>query len=97
MNNKEFKYYLEEVLKDSEVMKNEECFKLISNAERQLDAREEGDIIAAKLSDRISYYLISHSYKAPKKILALSKNILSAPAKQRGLISVPFWLSNLFR
>ena len=43
MNNKEFKYYLEEVLKDSEVMKNEECFKLISNAKRQLDAGEEAD------------------------------------------------------
>ncbi len=48
MNNKEFKYYLEEVLKDSEVMKNEECFKLISNAKRQLDAGEEADIIAMR-------------------------------------------------
>ena len=66
MNNKEFKYYLEEVLKDSEVMKNEECFKLISNAKRQLDAREEADIIAAKLSDRNTCFIKKYSICSSK-------------------------------
>lgn len=93
----EFRTRLEEALEDAEVIKDVESYQLLLEAKSKLREGEDDNLVAARLCDRIAYYLMLHHYKAPKKIIALSQLILKASANHRRLISIPFWLSNLFR
>ena len=97
MSQKTFYHKLVEVLSDSEVQKNLECLEMLLDAKERLESGEPESLVASRISESISLYLMAHTYKAPEKVLELSKIITSAPAKHRGMISIPFWVSSLFR
>lgn len=84
------------ILADPEVQEHPDCLQLFVDAKNRLDKDEAEWFVAARLSESISLYLMTHEYKVPEKVLDFSKELASAPAKYRGAMSVPFWLTQLF-
>lgn len=96
MKEDEFILLLEQTMADDEVKKIPECLQMLSDSKTRLNQGEPASFVAARLSKSISWYLVTHHYKAPKAIIDFSKSFLDAPVKHRGQISIAFWLSNLF-
>ena len=96
MKKQTFHQKLVELLSDSEVQRQSDCHEMLLDAKERLEKGKPEWMVASRLSESLSLYLVAHTYKAPKKVLELSKIIASAPAKHRGMISIPFWLSHFF-
>ena len=97
MNERELVQLREQTLKDKEVQNNIIYRNLLEESLQQLSLKKPAYVVSASLSEHISTNLMTNCYEAPKAIINLAQSIASAPSKHRGLISIPFWLSNLFR
>lgn len=80
-----------------EVQNNVTYRNLLEESLQQLSLKKPVYLVSTRLAGHISTYLMTNHYEAPKAIIVLAQSIASAPAKHRGLISIPFWLSNIFR
>lgn len=96
MKEHDFILLLEKAMADDEVRKTPECLQMLSDSKKRINQGEPASFVAARLSKSISWYLVTHHYRAPKAIIDFSKSFLDAPAKYIGQISIAFWLSNLF-
>lgn len=97
MNERDLVQLIEQTLKDEEVQNNVTYRNLLEESLQQLSLKKPVYLVSTRLAGHISTYLMTNHYEAPKAIIVLAQSIASALAKHRGLISIPFWLSNIFR
>lgn len=97
MNERELIQLIEQTLKDEEVQNSITYRNLLEESLHQLSLKNPVYLVSASLSEHISTCLMTNYYDAPKAIIALAQSVALFPAKHRGLISMPFWLSNIFR
>lgn len=86
---------LEEIRANKEVVDNAELLKIIDVAIDEAEKNYPVDLIGAKLSRKISTYLIAHQYKAPKAIINLELKMSKADNKYLGDTFTSLYASQL--
>lgn len=82
---------LKDVLNDSEVKNNQDLTNVLIPFKIKLEHDEEYNLICAKLSNAITFYLTTNRFKAPKSVLNLYNNISNVACKYKGFPSFINW------
>lgn len=67
MKKQTFHQKLVELLSDSEVQRQSDCHEMLLDAKERLEKGKPEWMVASRLSESLSLYLVAHTYKAPKK------------------------------
>lgn len=81
--------YFKRALEDAEVQKNQELYSLFSKVFESYQADPDPSLVAG-LAHKVSFYLMTHGYEAPKSVLDFMTLGQKEVAKERGKGS--FWL-----
>lgn len=83
----EFRERLEHLLHQKEINENRELSDLFRLSIQDLNKNEKYQSVMAKLSQGLSFYLMTHHYQAPKSVIDFGLQIAKAPSKERGKLA----------
>lgn len=87
---------LYDALLDIEVAKDKELYQMCLSAKDDLEKKEPENLVFTKLSQSLSWYLMSHNYTAPKTLMDLAGAVQKTAQHYRGDIAASQLLGGLF-
>ncbi|MGV3027969.1 bacteriocin immunity protein [Streptococcus hyovaginalis] len=76
---------LEELLEIEGVQSNATLKKIFEQSKK--DIEEDGHPALARLSNTLSFYLVTHQYKGPKEVIEFAGKLVKEPHKERGKLA----------
>lgn len=77
---------IDSILNSDYLKNNKELKSIFLKARKDIEQGDRGAL--ATLSSNISWYLVTHRYKAPKAVIEFAQEIAKEPYKERGKLAV---------
>lgn len=76
---------IEQILSSGVIKDNEKLRRVFLSAKESIEKGERDAL--ARLSNDISWYLVTNKYQAPKEIIDFARQIAKEPSKERGKLA----------